>query len=70
MAETGRGTVRVHFTKEGLSEGLLETGHPYPGVEWKIDGGVLFMKFIGNDGPRWDFIFGPSKWMSVNLLDD
>lgn len=47
-----------------MEEGLLETGHPYPDVIWKVEGGVLFMRFASsNQGENsWDYIFSPSKW--------
>ncbi|WP_322857765.1 hypothetical protein [Mycobacterium shigaense] len=74
MAESGRGSIRVHFTQEGLANsGLLETGHPYPNAKWKIDGGTLFIKLPNatntRPGDGWDFIFGPSKWLSMSYID-
>jgi hypothetical protein len=72
MAQSGRGSVRVYFTEEGRARsGLLETGHPYPNVEWTIDGGTLFMKFTGGStsGNQWDYIFGPSKWLSIEMIN-
>ena len=70
MAEIQRNTLRVHFTQAELTDGLLETGHPYPNVEWRVEGGVLFMRFAGDSktGKLWDYIFSPAKWSWIEIL--
>ncbi|MDF3283369.1 hypothetical protein [Gordonia sp. N1V] len=68
--ETQRNTLRVHFIKAELTDGLLEDGHPYPDVEWTIEGGVLFMRFAGGSeqtGKLWDLIFSPAKWSRIEI---
>ena len=72
MAEIYRsGLVRVHFTAE-QKPGQQSNGHPYPNVEWMIDGGVLFMRLAEVRRTRekpWDFIFSPSKWSHIEPSD-